>query len=106
MLLSATTSIIIIDGYIDLSVLDMLVDISVPIKIYTYPSAQLTKQDISTFSINHNLIVYKTSLIHDRFIIIDSTIYSIGSSIKDVGKKRFVMTKIESIIVDDLLKNL
>ena len=103
--LSATTSIIIIDGYVDLSVLDMLNAITIPITIYTYPNANLTKQDIEKFSICHTLKMYRTSLIHDRFIIIDSTIYSVGTSIKDVGKKRFVMTKIESISVNDLLKN-
>ncbi|MDE6584036.1 MAG: virulence RhuM family protein [Anaeroplasmataceae bacterium] len=104
--LSASTSITIIDGYIDISVLDMLNDIHIPITIYTYPNANITNQDISTFSINHNLNVFKTSLIHDRFIIIDSIIYSLGASIKDAGKKRFVMTKLEAVSVNDLLKNI
>ena len=106
LLLSASSSIIIIDGYIDISVLDMLNDVRIPITIYTYPNAQLTNQDISKFSINHDLKVFKISLVHDRFIIIDSVIYSLGASIKDAGKKKFVMTKVETISVDDLLKNI
>ncbi|MDE6656926.1 MAG: virulence RhuM family protein, partial [Anaeroplasmataceae bacterium] len=85
--LSAKSSITIIDGYVDLSVLDMLVGISIPITIYTYPSSTLTNQDIDKFNIHHNLTVIKTNKIHDRFIIIDDTIYLCGSSIKDVGKK-------------------
>lgn len=104
--LSAKSSIILVDGYIDLSVLDMLVDVSVPITIYVFPSSSLTKQDIHTFNIKHNLEVIQTTLIHDRFIIIDNTIYLCGSSIKDVGKKRFVLTKLDSIKIEDILKSI
>ncbi|MDE7384812.1 MAG: hypothetical protein K2M84_03530, partial [Anaeroplasmataceae bacterium] len=100
------SSISIIDGYVDLSVLDMLVGISLPITIYTYPSSTLTNQDIDKFNINHNLTVIKTNKIHDRFIIIDDTIYLCGSSIKDVGKKRFVLTKIDFINTKVLIKNI
>lgn len=106
LLLSAKKEIIIIDGYIDITVLDMLNEIMIPITIYTLPSANITKQDISKFQINHNLNIIRTNIIHDRFLIIDDDIYSIGSSIKDVGKKRFVMTKIITINKDELLKNI
>ena len=106
LLLSAKKEIIIIDGYIDITVLDMLNEIMIPITIYTLPSASITKQDISKFKINHNLTIIRTNIIHDRFLILDADIYSIGSSIKDVGKKRFVMTKIATINKDDLLKNI
>ncbi|MDE6660827.1 MAG: hypothetical protein K2J93_03260, partial [Anaeroplasmataceae bacterium] len=104
--LSAKVSITLIDGYIDLSVLDMLIDITLPVTIYTYPSASLTNQDIEKFSIEHNLIFIKTNKIHDRFIIIDDTIYLCGSSIKDVGKKRFVLTKLSTITKELLLKEI
>ena len=104
--LSSKTSIILIDGYVDLSVLDMLVGITLPITIYTYPSSTLTNQDIERFSIEHNLKVCKTNRIHDRFIIIDDTIYLCGASIKDVGKKRFVLTKLKTISKTDLLRNI
>ena len=106
LLLSAKKEITIIDGYINISVLDMLNEIIVPITIYTLPSANITKQDISKFQINHNLNLTRTSVFHDRFLIIDDDIYSIGSSLKDVGKKRFVMTKIIAISKEDILKNL
>ena len=105
-LLSAKKEIIIIDGYIDITVLDMLNEINIPITIYTLPSASISKQDINKFQINHNLIIRRNNIIHDRFLIIDDDIYSIGSSIKDVGKKRFVMTKIISISKQELLKNI
>ena len=106
LLLSAKKEILIIDGYIDITVLDMLNEINIPITIYTFPSASITKQDINKFQINHNLTINRINIIHDRFLIIDDEIYSIGSSIKDVGKKRFVMTKIISISKDELLKNI
>ncbi|MBD5390428.1 hypothetical protein HDR67_00225, partial [bacterium] len=104
--LSAKQSITIIDGYVDLSVLDMLVGITLPITIYTYPSSTLTNQDIEKFNIHHKLSVIKASKIHDRFIIIDDVIYLCGSSIKDVGKKRFVLTRLETIGKDRLLKEI
>ncbi|MCM1557660.1 MAG: virulence RhuM family protein [Anaeroplasma bactoclasticum] len=103
---SAKSSITLIDGYVDLSVLDMLKGIPLPITIYTYPSAPLSNQDIDKFNIHHNLTVIKTNKIHDRFIIIDDIIYLCGSSIKDVGKKRFVLTKLETIRKDELLNKI
>lgn len=103
---SAKFSITLIDGYVDLSVLDMLVGISLPITIYTYPSSTLTNQDIDKFNIHYILTVIKTNKIHDRFIIIDDDIYLCGSSIKDVGKKRFVLTRLEAISKVDLLNKL
>ena len=106
LLLSAKKEIIIIDGYIDITVLDMLNEINIPITIYTLPSACITKQDINKFQINHILTIKRNNIIHDRFLIIDDEIYSIGSSIKDVGKKRFVMTRIISLSKQELLKNI
>ncbi|MCM1557199.1 MAG: virulence RhuM family protein [Anaeroplasma bactoclasticum] len=103
---SAKSSIILIVGYVDLSVLDMLVGIPLPVTIYTYPSSTLTNQDIDKFNIHHNLTVIKTNKIHDRFIIIDDTIYLCGSSIKDVGKKRFAFAKLESFNKNLLLKEI
>lgn len=84
----------------------MLKSTNVSITIYTFPSAKLTKQDINKFKQNHTLEVNRTKIIHDRFIIIDDEIYSCGSSIKDVGKKRFVMCKITSFKELELLKDL
>ena len=106
LLLSAKKEIIIIDGYIDITVLDMLNEINIPITIYTLPSACITKQDINKFQINHILTIKRNNIIHDRFLIIDDDIYSIDSSIKDVGKKRFVMTRIISLSKQELLKNI
>ncbi|MDE5856321.1 MAG: hypothetical protein K2H06_04645, partial [Anaeroplasmataceae bacterium] len=82
------------------------VGITLPITIYTYPSSTLTNQDIDKFNIHHSLTVFKTNKIHDRFIIIDDTIYLCEASIKDVGKRRFVLTKINFVESKDIFSRL
>lgn len=100
----AKQRIIIIDGYIDYSVLEMLLDIYVDITIITFPSSNLTNREIQLFQQNHKLNVIKNNKYHDRFIIIDDELYNIGSSIKDIGKKITHISKLESININELLK--
>ena len=93
----ANFRIIIIDNYVDKSVLDMLVykDKNVNVQLIT-GSHYLTKLDINKFNSQYReLIVKYTNLFHDRFIIIDYTLYHVGSSLKDLGKKCFGINKIE-----------
>lgn len=82
----AINRVIIVDSYINVETLDLLIDIQIPITIYTLPSANITNRDIQNFNINHHLTIMKSSKVHDRFIIIDNDLYSIGSSLKDCGK--------------------
>ena len=79
--------------------------ISLSRKIFYRLSSDINHKMLA-FQINHSLTIKRNNIIHDRFLIIDDDIYSIGSSIKDVGKKRFVMTKIISISKQELLKNI
>ena len=93
----ANTRIVIIDNYIDKSILDMLVykKENVSVEIIT-SSHYLTKLDINKFNQQYtNLIIKYSNIFHDRFIIIDNTLYHIGSSLKDLGKKCFAINKIE-----------
>ena len=99
----AINRIIIIDVYLDYSVLEMLNDITIPITIYIGDSAHITNKEISLFQTNHNLNIIRTNKYHDRFIIIDDELYNIGSSIKDIGKKISHISKLESIDIDELL---
>ena len=99
----ATNRIIIIDSYLDYSVLEMMTDINIDISIYIASHTPLSNREISLFQINHNLNVIRTNSYHDRFIIIDSELYNIGSSIKDIGKKISHISKLESICIDELL---
>ena len=99
----AINRIIIIDSYLDYSVLEMLNDISVNISIYIASHTPISNKELSLFQANHILNVIRTNNYHDRFIIIDNELYSIGSSIKDIGKKISMISKLEAINIDDLL---
>jgi len=93
----AKERIVIIDNYIDKSILDMLVykKENVNVEIIT-SSHYLTKLDINKFNNQYpNLTIKYTNIFHDRFIIIDNTLYHVGASLKDLGKKCFAINKIE-----------
>ena len=100
---NAKKRVVIIDSYLDYSVLEMLSDVNIDITIYIAPHTPLSNREITLFQTNHNLNVIRTNNYHDRFIIIDDELYNIGSSIKDIGKKISHISKLESINVDDLL---
>lgn len=95
----AKKSIILIDGYVDTDTLDILSKkkSGVTVTIYTYPSAKITRKDISSFNAQYpSLEVKHTTIFHDRFLIIDDNIgYHIGASIKDAGKKCFGINRVE-----------
>ena len=88
----ATTRIILIDNYIDDSVLTILSKRAdkVAATIYTKkPTAQL-QLDIQKHNAQYPLIDIVTfDRSHDRFLCIDDTVYHLGASIKDLGKKWF-----------------
>ena len=94
----ATTRIILIDNYIDDSVLTMLAKRAdkVAATIYTKkPSAQL-QLDIQKHNAQYppiEVITFDRS--HDRFLCIDETVYHLGASIKDLGKKWFAFCRME-----------
>ena len=93
----ASDRIIIIDNYIDKNILDMLVykKENVTIELVT-SSHYLTKLDISKFNKQYSELNIKYSnIFHDRFVIIDNTLYHLGASLKDLGKKCFGINKIE-----------
>ena len=93
----ANIRIIIIDNYIDKSILDMLIHKEDKVSVQLITSSHyLTKLDINKFNKQYpNLIVKYSNIFHDRFIIIDNTLYHIGASLKDLGKKCFAINKIE-----------
>jgi len=105
----AKERIIIIDNYIDKSILDMLVykKENVSVELIT-SSHYLTKLDISKFNSQYpNLKIKYSNIFHDRFIIIDNNLYHIGASLKDLGKKCFAINKIEDIeYLDKIIKKI
>ena len=94
----AKEQIILIDNYIDDSVLTMLDKRSegVIAKIYTKkPSTQL-QLDIQKHNAQYAPIeILEFDRAHDRFLCIDETVYHIGASIKDLGKKWFAFNRME-----------
>ena len=99
----AINRIIIIDSYLDYSVLEMMNDCDVDITIYIASHTPISNREISLFQNGHNLNVIRTNNYHNRFIVIDDELYTVGSSIKDIGKKISQITKLESINIDELL---
>jgi hypothetical protein len=51
------------------------------------------------------ITIQTTDVLHDRFLIIDNTVYHIGASLKDLGKKLFAFSKID-IKPTELLKHI
>ena len=107
----AQREIVLIDSYVDIDTLNILSKkkTGVDVKIITYSNARLSNTDITNFNAQYpNLIVKRSQVFHDRFIILDSsTVYHIGASIKDAGKKCFGISMIQDQgIVTDLLTRL
>ena len=94
----AQKEIILIDNYIDLTVLERLSkkNPGVDVTIYTLKNTPITQLDIDKFDTQYPSISLKyTSKVHDRFLILDNKeIYHIGASIKDLGKKCFGFTQL------------
>ena len=94
----ATDEIFLIDNYIDETVFTLFSKYpNIKIKIYTSNITKQLKLDFEKYQNqykNIELIQFKNS--HDRFLIIDKKeVYHIGSSLKDLGKKWFVFSKLE-----------
>ncbi len=97
---NAQKEIILIDNYIDLSVLKRFTKKKpgVNVTIYTVPDTPIKQLEIDKFNAQYPILTIKhTSTMHDRFLILDGTeIYHIGASIKDLGKKCFGFMKMEN----------
>ena len=107
---AAKKEIVLIDGYVDLSVLQRLAkrQKGVNVTIYTDPKTKLTAQDIQNFNVQYpKLTLNYTTKMHDRFMIIDNKIlYHIGASLKDLGKKCFAFEILDASIIPAILQNL
>ena len=107
---SANNEIIIIDNYVDRTILDRLVvkNRNVQVIIYTSINTRLLVRDINTFNSQYGgLDVRYTTNVHDRYIIIDQNkIYHLGHSIKDLGKKIFSISESDSNLISKILSNI
>lgn len=95
---NAKTRIVLIDNYVDDTVLKLLDKRSSGIKatIYTKQILPALQNDINLHNAQYEPIdvqIFADS--HDRFLMIDETVYHIGASLKDLGKKWFAFSKME-----------
>lgn len=105
---SAKRRIILIDNYIDDTVLTQLDNRKEGVEaiIYTRRITAAFQLDIDRHNRQYAPIEVKAAArIHDRFMVVDDTLYHIGASIKDLGAKLFAFSKMEispSLILDNL----
>ena len=106
---SARRRVVVVDNYADDSVLRQLDKRQPGVEATVYaPAANKTiAQDIK----RHNSQYAPISLrryqhAHDRFLIVDNTVYHIGASLKDLGKKLFAFSRMDAMNADDLISHL
>ena len=94
---SAKRSLILIDNYVDESVLLMLSkrQPGVTATIYTQRITPQFRLDLDRHKDQYPPVDVRTcKLSHDRFLIVDDAVYHIGASLKDLGKKWFAFSKL------------
>jgi len=105
---SASKSIVLIDNYIDESVLQLFTKRkpNVHVTIFTKKVTKILEQDLEKHNTQYSEIVIKRfANAHDRFLIIDEKeIYHIGASLKDLGKKWFAFSRFEAGAIEMLAK--
>ena len=106
---SAKKRIVLIDNYVDETVLTLLDkrDNNVSAIIYTQQISRQFQLDIDRHNTQYAPIDVETfHLSHDRFLCIDDDVYHIGASIKDLGKKWFGFSKMEILTPDELVERI
>ena len=106
---SAKKRIILIDNYVDETVLTLLDkrEDGVSAFIYTQQINRQFQLDIDRHNAQYPPINVETfRLSHDRFLCIDDDVYHIGASIKDLGKKWFGFSKMEILTPDELVERI
>ena len=103
----AKKSLIIVDGYADNTILDIVKRLKIKVILITKKDNLLTKQDIEKYNKQYNnLSVIYDNTFHDRYFILDNSIvYHCGTSINRIGYKTFSINKISDKEIIDLLIN-
>lgn len=108
LLKDAKSEIILIDNYIDDTVLTLFSKVpTIQVTIYTQIISKQLQLDFQKYSKQYSNITLKTfQNSHDRFLILDNKeISHIGASLKDLGKKWFAFSKID-LEVETLIERL
>ena len=102
----ATRRIVLIDNYVDDTVLTMLDKRArgVTATIYTQHIGQQLQLDLKRHNTQYEPIeINPFNRAHDRFLLIDDEVYHIGASLKDLGRRWFAFTLMHDIKADDLI---
>ena len=105
----ARSRIVVIDNYIDDSVLVQLSkrQPGVTVDIYDGQISKQLKLDVERHNEQYpGVTLHKYTKAHDRFLIIDEDVYHIGASLKDLGKKLFAFSRMEVLTGSELLAGL
>lgn len=106
---SANTRIVLIDNYVDATVLTQLDKRKPGVKatIYTQEIKPILRQDLRRHNQQYpEITIHVYHGAHDRFLIIDDTVYHIGASLKDLGKKLFAFSEMTAMTGTELLSKL
>lgn len=106
---SAKKEIVLIDNYVDETVLTMLDKRVSTVKatIYTKQISVQLQLDINRHNAQYPPIdVQAFNKAHDRFLIVDDKVYHIGASLKDLGKKWFAFSLMQDITPQDLISRI
>ena len=109
LLRKAVCRIVLIDNYIDDTVLTLMDKRATEVEavIYTGKISKQLQLDVEKHNTQYSPIEVRVfSKAHDRFLVIDDEVYLIGASIKDLGKKWFGFTLMENTSADDLLRKI
>ncbi len=105
----AKKELIIINGYADISLLDLIRNIKCDIILISKNKSKLLDNEIDKYNMQyHNLKVIKNDDYHDRYFILDrKEIYHSGASINYAGKRVFSINKLEDkVVIDTLIKSI
>ena len=106
---SAAKRIVLVDNYVDYTVLTMLDkrEPGVDAAIYSQKAGDQLKLDITKHDAQYpHIPVWIFKMSHDRFLIIDDLVYHIGASIKDLGKKWFAVSLMEAQDANSIITRL
>ncbi|MBJ2183703.1 MAG: virulence RhuM family protein [Muribaculaceae bacterium] len=106
---SAKRRIIVVDNYIDDTVFRQLDKRTAGVEatIFTSCINRTLRQDLERHNSQYPPIEIKNyRKAHDRFLIIDDSVYHVGASLKDLGKKLFAFSKMEFIAADELIERI
>ena len=103
----AKNKLIIIDGYADNTILDIIKRLDIDVIIVTKNHNLLTKQDIHKYNLQYNnLKVIYNDTFHDRYFILDDNLfYHCGTSINKIGNRTFSINLISDKSVSNALLN-